>query len=78
MTPEHGVVVTLLDIWTQLRDLSSKMDRAISRQETVDKEITDHEGRIRALEKSRWPLQSVSIVIALASLTVAVVVALAK
>lgn len=38
--------------------------------------IVDHESRLRAIERSRWPLTSITILIALASLGVAVAVAL--
>ena len=39
-------------------------------------QLVDHESRLRAIERSRWPLTSVTILIALASLAVAVSVAL--
>jgi hypothetical protein len=39
-------------------------------------QLTDHEGRLRALERGRWPIASLTLVIALAGLGVAVAVAL--
>lgn len=38
--------------------------------------LLDHESRLRTIERSRWPLTSITILIALASLGVAVAVAL--
>lgn len=40
--------------------------------------LLDHEGRLRAIERTRWPLSSLTILIALASLGVAVAVALTR
>lgn len=50
---------------TELRPLVGAADR-----------LTDHEARLRLLEKSRWPMASVTALIALASLAVATAVAL--
>lgn len=50
---------------TELRPLAGAADR-----------LTDHEARLRVLEKGRWPLPALTIVIALGSLGVAVAVAL--
>lgn len=41
-------------------------------------QINDHEARLRAIERSRWPITSVTVLIALASLAVAVAVALTR
>jgi hypothetical protein len=46
----------------ELRPLAGAADR-----------LVDHEARLRSLEKSRWPVQSVTILIALASAVVALV-----
>lgn len=37
----------------------------------ADRQISDHEMRLRSLERSRWPLPTVTVLIALASLVVA-------
>lgn len=41
-------------------------------------QISDHETRLRALERGRWPMTSVTILIALASLAVAILAAFMK
>lgn len=38
--------------------------------------LVDHEARLRAIERNRWPIPALTILIALASLGVAVAVAL--
>jgi hypothetical protein len=49
----------------ELRPLTGAADR-----------LRDHEERIRAIERQRWPLASVSILVPLAALAVAILVAL--
>jgi hypothetical protein len=41
-------------------------------------QLADHEARLRSIERGRWPLTSITILIALASLAVAVAVALTR
>jgi cytolysin (calcineurin-like family phosphatase) len=43
----------------------------IQRSEQTDKKLDDHEARLDALEKNRWPLPSVAVLVALGSLGVA-------
>jgi hypothetical protein len=50
---------------TELRPLAGAADR-----------IIDHESRLRSLERGRWPLPALTIVMALASLVLAVGVAI--
>lgn len=61
-----GVLITLERIYDQLMCLSSKVERLVDRQADTD----DHEDRLRALEKTRWPLPTVSILIAVAAVVV--------
>jgi hypothetical protein len=43
----------------------------VQRGEQTDKKLDDHENRLDALEKSRWPLPSVAVLVAMGSLGVA-------
>jgi hypothetical protein len=43
----------------------------VQRGEQIDKKLDDHETRLDALEKGRWPLPSVAVLVALGSLGVA-------
>jgi len=62
---------------------ADQADRIIAEHEAdlrplagAHEKLVDHESRLRAIERSRWPLTSLTILIALASLGVAVAVAL--
>lgn len=52
---------------TELRPLAGAADR-----------LTDHEARLRVLERGRWPLASMTVLIALGSATVALVALLTR
>lgn len=51
--------------------IETKLDAALSRGD-------DHETRIRALEKARWPIPSIAALVAVASLVVAILSYMAK
>ena len=42
----------------------------VQRGEQTDKKLDDHEARLDALEKNRWPLPSIAALVALGSLGV--------
>jgi hypothetical protein len=44
----------------------------VQRGEQTDKKLDDHENRLDALEKTRWPLPSIAVLVAMGSLGVAV------
>jgi hypothetical protein len=69
------VVITLRDIYTLVVGLSTRVDTALSKGETAATQLTDHETRLRSLERSRWPLASLAALIPLAALAVAILVA---
>ncbi|GGN40572.1 hypothetical protein FHR83_007006 [Actinoplanes campanulatus] len=73
-----GVVITLRDIYQQLVGLATRVDTALSRGDHHEEMLTDHESRLRSLERGRWPLASATALIALGSLAVAILVALYK
>ena len=77
--PDDGrVVITLADVYRQLVTLSTKVDASLASATHLEERVADHEGRIRAMEKSRWPVQSLTILIALCSLIVAIVAVVLK
>ena len=72
------VVLTIKDVYdvsTETRTLVTGMSH---RLETAEARHVDHEARIRALERARWPLPALSVVIALASATLAAVALLTR
>lgn len=82
---DPGITITLRDVWTELRVVSNKADQIAGQVYAMDNRITeiatdghDHEVRIRALEKGRWPLPALAVLVAIASLLVAVLTAYKK
>ena len=77
---DPGYVVTLRDIWNELRVLSAKLDAAASQVALHDSKVADlsadhvdYEARIRALEKARWPLPTLGVLVSIAAVFVAVI-----
>lgn len=82
--PLGGVTITAREIYDAVVRLTGRMDVLIEQhnaqgQDLRDHEIradtryNDHEGRLRSLEKARWPLPSLAAVVSVAALTVAVI-----
>lgn len=62
-TPETGIVVTLGEIYAEVRDVSKTVGRVDTHLTDFRAEVTaklaDHETRIRADEANRWPLPNI-------------------
>jgi hypothetical protein len=69
--PQEGVVVTLADIYRQVVELAGKVDAVLIHKEGNERALRDHEDRLRALERGRWPLASITVLIAIAAVVVA-------
>lgn len=68
--PEPHVQVTTEMIYRSVADIAAsiqvinvKLDQAIGR-------VNDHEARLRELERARWPLPTLAILIALAAMII--------
>lgn len=69
------IVVTLADVWSELKEqkeilnsISTRLDRMGDASDHQAERISDHERRVRDLERRVWALPSVATVIALGSL----------
>lgn len=67
--PSPGV--DAVQVYQQLAQITAKLDLLLTQH-------ADHEARLRSLERSRWPLPSVTILIALGSAGVALVALLTR
>jgi hypothetical protein len=74
--PPGGVVITSREVYDEvqavhkeLRALSGKLDALPVLDH--DAQLVDHEGRLRALERARWPLPSVAALTSVAALVAA-------
>ena len=66
LDPVHsGVIVTSREIYDAVVRLTGRVDVLIEQHNAHSTEIADHESRIRVLEKARWPLPTLSVIIAL-------------
>lgn len=72
MEPLQGVVITSREIYDAVVRLTGRVDVLIEQHQAVQHDVQDHEQRIRGLERGRWPLPAASVLIALASLSLAV------
>lgn len=70
-----GPVVTigLKEIYDQTVSLNTKVEVLMGDHADAKTLLTDHESRLRSLERGRWPLPALTILIALASLGLAAV-----
>lgn len=68
--PPH-VVIDLKTIYDQLLILTTEVKLLMSKQVEHDRIDADHETRIRTLERARWPLPTVSVLVALAAAGIA-------
>ncbi|WP_233512495.1 hypothetical protein [Micromonospora deserti] len=71
--PLGPVVITARDIYDALIKLTDTVNKLVGQGSGHDDDIRDHEDRIRALERGRWPLPSLAALVSIAALVVAVV-----
>ena len=78
MEPGPVVVIGLKDVYDQVVAMRSHVETLLHRQNDQEARSTDHEARLRSLERGRWPLPTVAVLLALASAAVAVVALLTR
>lgn len=66
--PLGPVTIGAREIYDELKTVGVKVDHVSSQLDGVVADVADHETRLRALERSRWPLPSIAALIAVASL----------
>lgn len=71
--PLAGVVITSREIYDAVVRLTGRVDVLIEQQTTTTAEVKDHEARLRAVERRMWPMPSIALLLAAASLAVAVI-----
>jgi hypothetical protein len=65
--PLQGVVITSREIYDAVVRLTGRVDVLIDGQGRITEDVKDHEGRLRSLEATRWPLPTLAVIIALAT-----------
>lgn len=69
--PLGPVVIGAREVYDAVVKLTGTVERLVDGHADADRRLVDHEARLRALERSRWPLPSVAALVAVASLLVA-------
>jgi hypothetical protein len=67
------VVITARDVYDAVILLKSQVERLVDQNIEMSGDVKDHEQRIRTLERARWPLPTLSALIAVAALLMAAV-----
>lgn len=66
--PLAGVVITAREVYDAVIKLTAAVDRLADRLEDHARDLTDHEARLRALEKARWPLPALAVLVSITAL----------
>lgn len=66
------VTITPREIYDAVLRLTGRVDVLITQQSGTARDVEDHEGRLRSLEKARWPLPSAAVLLSLAALLVTI------
>lgn len=67
---QHSVSITWREIYDAVVRLTGRVDVLIIQNEDQKAVDKDHELRIRQLESNRWPLPTLSVILAAAALVV--------
>lgn len=78
--PDPGpvVIIGLQQIYEAVVRLEGTVTTLVAQHSEQGKDLADHEARLRVLERGRWPLPTVTALISLISLGLAVVVYLTR
>lgn len=75
MSDTSEVVITLREVYEKQQEqgvvqqeINGKLDRLLDKHDRIDERVSDHETRIRLLEKRVWGLPSLAAVLGVASL----------
>lgn len=73
--PDPGVYISPAQMYQEVRGLSAtvgriehKIDGILDDTKDIRGDVLDHETRLRALERARWPLPSLAALVSLAAL----------
>jgi hypothetical protein len=70
--PLGQVVIGAREIYDAVMQVSATVNRLSAQHDDLVRDLQDHEVRIRVLERSRWPLPAVSVLVSVAAVAVAI------
>lgn len=71
--PLGYAVISSREIYDAVVRLTGRVDVLIEQQSHTQADVVDHEARIRTLERARWPLPSLAVLLSLAAVVVPLV-----
>jgi hypothetical protein len=74
-TPEFftGSATIVKEIYDAVLRLTGRVDTLIAQHDETRTDLKDHEVRIRALERNRWPLPSLAVLLSAGALILAAI-----
>lgn len=70
--PLGSVYIGAREIYDAVQKVAAVTDVIAGRVEDISNDLKDHEVRLRSLERARWPLPALSILVAIAALALSV------
>ncbi len=64
------ITITAREVYDAVVRLTGRVDVLINQQSQTQNAVQDHEGRLRTLEKARWPLPSAALLVSVAAFMV--------
>lgn len=71
--PLGPVVIGAREVYDAVMRLTATVERLVDGHADADTQLKDHEARLRGLERGRWPLPSLAVLVSIAALGLAVV-----
>jgi hypothetical protein len=72
--PLGPIVITAREVYDAVVRLTGRVDVLINQQSMTQQEVLDHETRLRSLEKARWPLPSLALLLSVGALVLPLVI----
>jgi hypothetical protein len=69
--PLGPVVITAREIYDQLIRVAAAVERLVGQLDEQARDVHDHETRLRSLERGRWPLPALAVLVSIAALVLA-------
>lgn len=73
LDPLGPITIGAREIYDELKTVGVKVDHVSSQLDGVVADVADHETRLRAIERNRWPLPALAAVVAVASLVLTLI-----
>lgn len=75
VTALDPVVIGAREIYDQGQKTQAALDKLVDKMGGLGERLGDHENRLRMLERARWPLPSLAVLLSVASLATAIIMA---